>query len=64
MQEHAVVQYTCALQYISYCNDERYNSRLAPVVKHFWAEVIEPFRSWALHNLDLSHLLGDAMCLN
>ena len=64
MQECAVVQYTHALQYVSYCNDERYESRLAPVVKHFWAEVIKPFGNWALHNLDPSHLLGDVMCLN
>ena len=29
--------------------------------KDFWAEVVEPFGSGALCNLDLSHLLGDAM---
>ena len=63
-QECAVIQYACALQYVSYCNDERYNSRLAPAVKHFWAEVIKPFGSQALHNLDPSHLLGDVMHLN
>ena len=61
MQEHTVIQYTHALQYVSYCNDERYESRLAPVVKQFWAEVVEPFGSWALHNLDPSHLLVDMM---
>ena len=61
MQEHTVTQYARTLQYASYCSDERYESRLAPAVKHFWAEVVEPFRSWALHNLDPSHLLGDVM---
>ena len=64
MQECTVIQYTRALQYISYCNDERYKSSLASAVKHFWVEVVEPFRSWALHNLDPSHLLGDVMHLN
>ena len=63
-QEHVVLQYTCALQYVSYCNDERYKDCLAPVVKAFWSEVAEPFGSRALHNLDLSHILGKAMCLN
>ena len=41
-----------------------YRDRWAPTVKNFWAKVVEPFRSWALHNLDPSHLLGTAMCLN
>ena len=59
-QECAVVQYACTLQYVSYCNDKRYESRLAPAVKQFWAEV-EPFGGWALCNLDPSHLLGDAI---
>ena len=63
-QEHAVIQYACTLQYVSYCNDERYESRLAPVVKQFWAGVVKPFGSWALCNLDPSHLPGDAMHLN
>ena len=63
-QEHAVLQYARALQYVSFCNDERYNDHLAPVVKAFWSEVVEPFGSRALHNLDLSHILGDAMCPN
>ena len=61
MQECTVIQYAHTLQYTSYCNDEKYKSRLAPVVTHFWVEVIEPFGSWALHNLDHSHLLGDIM---
>ena len=61
MQECAVIQYAHALQYVSYCNDERYESRLAPAVKHFWVEVVKSFRSWAFCNLDPSHLLGDAM---
>ena len=61
MQEHTVVQYACTLQYISYCNDARYKNKWAPVVKHFWVEVVKPFRSWALHNLDPSHLTGDVM---
>ena len=60
-QECMVLQYACALQYISFCNDARYKDHLAPVVKDFWAEVAEPFGSRALHNLDPSHLLGDAM---
>ena len=34
------------------------------MVEDFWVEVVKPFRSWALHNLDPSHLLGTAMCLN
>ena len=29
-QEHAVLQYTRALQYVSYCNDERYKDHVAP----------------------------------
>ena len=36
----------------------------APAVEDFWAEVVKPFGSRALHNLDPSHLLGDAMCPN
>ena len=63
-QEHVVLQYACALQYVSFCNDARYEDHLAPVVKDFWAEVVEPFGSRALHDLDPSHLLGNAMCLN
>ena len=63
-QECTVVQYACALQYVSYCNDEGYESRLAPVVKQFWVEVVKPFGSQALCNLDPYHLLGDAMHLN
>ena len=38
-QEHAVLQYARALQYVSYCNDERYKDHLAPAVKAFWDEV-------------------------
>ena len=64
MQEHAVLQYACALQYISYCNDVRYKDKWVPVVKHFWAEVVKPFGIWTLHNLDPSHLLGTVMHLN
>ena len=64
MQEHTVVQYAHALQYVSYCNDARYKNKWAPAVKHFWVEVVEPFGSQALCNLDPSHLLGDAMHLN
>ena len=64
LQECAVLQYTRALQYVSYCNDARYRDRLAPAVKDFSVEVVKPFRSRALHNLDPSHLLGDTMCLN
>ena len=60
-QEHVVLQYACTLQYISFCNDARYKDHLAPAVKDFWAEVVEPFGSRALCNLDPSHLLGDAM---
>ena len=40
-QEHAVLQYACTLQYVS-CNDERYKDHLAPAVKAFWNEVVEP----------------------
>ena len=64
MQECTVVQYAWALQYTSFCNDERYKDRLAPTVHHFWDEVVNPFRSRALHNLDHSHLLGNCMCPN
>ena len=60
-QEHAVLQYTCTLQYVSYCNDERYKDHLAPAVKAFWDEVAQPFGSRALRNLDLSHVVGKAM---
>ena len=63
-QEHMVLQYTHTLQYVSFCNDERYKDRLAPVVKAFWSEVAEPFGSRALRNLDLLHILGKAMCPN
>ena len=38
-QERAVLQYAHALQYVSYCNDERYKDHLAPAVKAFWDEV-------------------------
>ena len=34
------------------------------MVEDFWVEVVEPFRSWALHNIDPSHLLGTVMCPN
>ena len=60
-QEHVVLQYACTLQYVSYCNDERYKDHLAPAVKAFWDEVTEPFGSRALQNLDLSHIVGRAM---
>ena len=63
-QECAVLQYACTLQYVSYCNDEWYKDRWAPVVEDFWVEVVEPFGSQALHNLDPSHLLGTVMCPN
>ena len=33
-------------------------------MKHFWAEVVKPFGSQALCNLDPSHILGDVMHLN
>ena len=59
-----VLQYACTLQYVSFCNDERYKDHLAPAVKAFWSEVVEPFGSRALHNLDLSHVLGKVMCPN
>ena len=49
------------LQYVSFCNDERYKDHLAPVVKAFWSEVVVPFGSRALCNLDLSHVLDSAM---
>ena len=52
LQECAVLQYAHTLQYVSYCTDMRYKDRWAPIVKNFWAEVVEPFRSWALCNLD------------
>ena len=63
-QECMVLQYAHALQHVSFCNDERYKDCLAPVVKAFWNEVAEPFGSRALHNLDLSHILGKVMCPN
>ena len=64
LQEYTVLQYACALQYISYCNDVRYRDRWAPTVKNFWAEVVKPYGSWALCNLDPSHLLGTVICPN
>ena len=60
-QEHVVLQYARMLQYVSYCNDERYKDHLAPVAKAFWDEVAQPFGSRALRNLDLSHIVGKAM---
>ena len=60
-QECVVLQYARALQYVSYCNDERYKDHLAPAVKAFWDEVAEPFGNIALWNLDLSHVVGRAM---
>ena len=60
-QECAVLQYAHTLQYVSFCNDERYKDHLAPAVNAFWNEVVEPFSSRALHNLDLSHILGSTM---
>ena len=60
-QEYVVLQYVHALQYVSFCNDERYKDHLAPAVKAFWNEVVEPFSSRALRNLDLSHILGGTM---
>ena len=60
-QERAVLQYAHALQYVSYCNDEKYKDHVAPVVKAFWDEVAKPFGSRALWNLDLSHVVGRAM---
>ena len=56
-----VLQYAHMLQYVSFCTDERYKDHLAPAVKAFWSEVVEPFSSRALCNLDLSHVLGSAM---
>ena len=61
---HTVLQYAHTLQYVSFCNDERYKDHLAPAVKAFWSEVVEPFGSRALCNLDLSHVLGSTMHLN
>ena len=63
-QEHAVVQYARVLQYTSFCNDEQYDKEIAPTVCHFWDEVVEPFGSKALCNLNPSHLLGSWMRLN
>ena len=63
-QERAVLQYARALQYVLYCNDERYKDQVAPAVKAFWDEVAEPFGSRALRNLDLSHVVGRAMIPN
>ena len=63
-QERAVLQYAHALQYVSYCNDERYRDHIAPAVKAFWDEVAQPFGSRALCNLDLSHIVGKVMCPN
>ena len=60
-QEHAVLQYAHALQYVSYCNDERYKDHVAPAVKAFWDEVAKLFGSRALRNLDLSHVVGKSM---
>ena len=63
-QERAVLQYARALQYVSYCNDERYKDQVTPAVKAFWDEVAKPFGSRALRNLDLSHIVGRAMIPN
>ena len=61
MQEHTVAQYTWALQYTCFCNDEQYDKEIAPTVHHFWDEVVEPFGSKALHDLDPSNFLGSWM---
>ena len=50
-QARAVLQYAHALQYVSYCNDERYRDHIAPAVKAFWDEVAQPFGSRALLQL-------------
>ena len=63
-QEQAVLQYARALQYVSYCNDERYKDQVVPAVKAFWDEVAEPFSSRAFRNLELSHVVGRAMIPN
>ena len=60
-QERVVLQYARMLQYVSYCNDERYRDHIAPAVKAFWDEVAQPFGSRALHNLDLLHIVGKVM---
>ena len=60
-QECAVLQYAHTLQYVSYCNDERYRDHIAPAVKVFWDEVAQPFGRRALCNLDLSHIVGKVM---
>ena len=60
-QECVVLQYARTLQYVCYCNDERYRDHIAPAVKAFWDEVAQPFGSRALHNLDLSHVVGRVM---
>ena len=60
-QEQTVLQYTRALQYVSFCNNKRYKDHLAPAVKAFWSEVVVPFGSRSLHNLDLSHVLDCSM---
>ena len=60
-QERAVLQYARVLQYVSYCNNEKYRDHIAPVVKAFWDEVAKLFSSRALQNLDLSHVVGRAM---
>ena len=64
LQECTLLQYAHALQYVSFCNDTRYKDHWAPAVKAFWVEVVEPFGSRVLHDLDPSHLLGNAMCPN
>ena len=61
LRERAVLQYAHVLQYVLYCNDERYKDHIAPAVKAFWDEVAKPFGSRALRNLDLSHAVGRAM---
>ena len=60
-QECVVLQYAHVLQYVSYCNNERYKDQVAPAVKAFWDEVAKPFGSRALWNLDLSHVVSRAM---
>ena len=55
-QEREVLQYACALQYVSYSNNERYKDHLAPVVKAFWDEVAHPLvvelsTTWTSHTL-------------
>ena len=56
LQEHAVLEYAHALQYISFCNDARYKDHWAPAVKDFWGRLLSLLEVGSLQLRPLSPL--------